>query len=395
MTALGILGPELVFQISFGQYHAARRSVRDFHTLGYSSWTMTHAWYAEMGGFFLHTSDCDPFPLNAAQLHYLVKEELLDFPTVTKKAIDDKNKAEAFIRTITVLQISWFVLNVIGRAAQQLAVTTFELTTLGFIVCTFATCGCWLHKPMDVDTPIILKPNFTIAEVLARQGDSAPHNWDKTPLDFVQDGVEFSWNLVWMYFIKMLNKLGLRFGPKRRPIERIPNDYIPEPPFRSFPIVFVIHLIYAAIHFAGWNFHFPSRIELILWRVAVSLTAGVIFLIWSVEIYAFRGMPYFSRLHEHLRKHTGSIQRQRKHLVWISRLPIWEQTHQIAERVRNFAGRGPIWKVPLRVLVPYYIGGSLYALARAYILWEAIFTLRALTPSAYKTVDWSAVFPHF
>lgn len=125
------------------------------------------------------------------------------------------------------------------------------------------------------------------------------------------------------------------------------------------------------------------------------MTAGVIFLVWLVEIYAFRGMPYFSRFYEHLRKHTGSIQRLRKHLVWILGLPIWEQIHQIAERVRNFAGRGPNWKVPLRVLVPYYIGGSLYALARAYILWEAIFTLRALTPSAYKTVDWSAVLPHF
>jgi hypothetical protein len=102
MTALGILGPELIFQISFGQ---------DFHVLGYSSWTMTHAWDAEMGGFFLHTSDCDPFPLNAAQLHYLVKENLTNFPKITKKAIDDKNMAEMFIRAITILQISWFVLN--------------------------------------------------------------------------------------------------------------------------------------------------------------------------------------------------------------------------------------------------------------------------------------------
>jgi hypothetical protein len=70
--------------------------VRDFHVLGYSSWTMARAWDAEMGGFFSHPSDCDPSPLNAAQLHYLVKENLTNFPNIIKKAIDDKNKAETF-----------------------------------------------------------------------------------------------------------------------------------------------------------------------------------------------------------------------------------------------------------------------------------------------------------
>jgi hypothetical protein len=395
MTALGILGPELIFQISFGQYHAARRSVRDFHALGHSSWTMTHAWYAEMGGFFLHTSDCDPFPLNAAQLHYLVKENLTNFPNITKKAIDDQNKAETFIRSITILQISWFVLNVIGRAAQRLAITTFELTTLGFIACTFATCLCWFHKPMDVETPTIITPELTMAEIIARHEDPTDQHWDKTPLDFVQGRLEFSWNRVWAYAMEITKRFGVNLGTKRRPIERIPDDYIPEPPLRSFPIVFLMHLVYGAIHFAGWNFHFPSRTELILWRVAVSVTAAVILLIWCVEIYAFRGVPYISRLREYLRKHTKSPEGQRRPLSWAEELATWGKTHPIAERMRNIGGRDPVWRVPLRALIPYAIGASLYALARAYILLEAVITLRALTPGAFQTVDWSAVFPHF
>jgi hypothetical protein len=395
MTGLGILGPELVFQISFGQYHAARRSKIDFHVAGYSSWTMTHAWYAEMGGFVLHTSDYDPFPLNAAQLLYLVKEQLIGFPPLTKKDIDDKNKAEAFVRTITVIQICWFVLNTISRAAQSLAVTTFELTTLGFIVCTFGTCICWLHKPMDVETPTIIMSDRTIAEIMVLSGDPAAQQWDKTPLDFVQGRQEFSWNRTWAYFLEIFKKVGLHFGPKRRPIERIANDYIPEPPVRGLPVVFTMHLIYAAIHFAGWNFHFPSRTELTLWRFAVSTTAGVILLIWSVEMYAFRAVPFISRLRDRFRKHTECGGGNRCHFSWATQLPVREKTHAIAERMRNIGGRDPVWRVPLRALIPYVVGGALYALARAYILLEAVVTLRALPASAFETVDWSAIIPHF
>jgi hypothetical protein len=395
MTALGILGPELIFQISFGQYHAARRSVRDFHALGYSTWTWTHAWYTEMGGFLLQTSDCDPFPLNAAQLHYLVKEKLIEFPAITKKAIDDKNKAAAFVRFVTVIQISWFVLNTIGRAAQHLAVTTFELTTLGFITCTFGTCICWLHKPMDVETPTILEPDFTIFEMLARRGKPDDQKWQRTPLDFVQGRSEFSWNKFWAYGQETMNKCRLDFGPKHRPIDMIPNDYIPEPPFRSFPIVFLMHLVYAAIHFTGWNFHFPSRTELILWRFAVSGTAAVIVLIWSVEIYVFRGVPYISRFRNCLRKHTPLREGLRKRLSRATELPVWSKTNSMADRLRNIGNRDEMWKVPLRALVPYAVGGLFYGLARAYILLEAIVTLRALPESAFKSVDWSSVFPHF
>jgi hypothetical protein len=63
--------------------------------------------------------------------------------------------------------------------------------------------------------------------------------------------------------------------------------------------------------------------------------------------------------------------------------------------MRNIGGRDPIWRVPLRALIPYAIGASLYAMARAYILLEAAITLRVLTPGAFQTVDWSAVVPHF
>ena len=80
MTALAFLGPEFIFQIALGQFVSARHSIKDFHASGYKQWTMTHAFYADMGGFILHTKDWVPFPIDAKQLYYLVTEGHVKFP---------------------------------------------------------------------------------------------------------------------------------------------------------------------------------------------------------------------------------------------------------------------------------------------------------------------------
>lgn len=72
-----------------------------FHADGYSSWTMRHAFFADMGGFLLQTSDCRPFPLDAKQLHYMVSHGYLKYPELAKAAIDDKDKADGVARYAT------------------------------------------------------------------------------------------------------------------------------------------------------------------------------------------------------------------------------------------------------------------------------------------------------
>src|SRR5271155_5787431 len=108
---------------------------------------MAHAFLADMGGFILDVEGYENFPLNAKQVHYLVKKGYVNYEEVglSKEAITDKNKGEALVRLITVVQILWFTLNTLGRAIQRLAITTLELTTLGFIMCTLGTYCLWAH----------------------------------------------------------------------------------------------------------------------------------------------------------------------------------------------------------------------------------------------------------
>lgn len=136
LTTLAFLGPEFIFQIALGQSASACRSVKEFHSCGYTQWTMNHAFFADMGGFMLHSKDWTPFPIDAKQLHHLVTEGHVTFPTVDKRKIADKNKMDGLLRFVTLCQILSFVVNISGRAAQHLTITCGELTAAAFIVCS-------------------------------------------------------------------------------------------------------------------------------------------------------------------------------------------------------------------------------------------------------------------
>ena len=59
---------------------------------------MTHAFFADMGGFVLQTPGWKPFPLDAEQLYYMVSQGYLAYPEIDKAAIDDKDKADGVAR---------------------------------------------------------------------------------------------------------------------------------------------------------------------------------------------------------------------------------------------------------------------------------------------------------
>lgn len=56
---------------------------------------MTHAFFADMGGFFLETPDFSQgVPMLNAELHYLVKNGHVDLPAITKEEINAKSQRD-------------------------------------------------------------------------------------------------------------------------------------------------------------------------------------------------------------------------------------------------------------------------------------------------------------
>jgi len=244
LACLGMLGPELLVTLALGQYNSARLSVHRFRSTGYSEQTMSHAFFANMGDFVLQTPGYRAFPLNAKQLHYLVKMQLVALPLLEKEDIEDRDKYDSLsrysikdptyerrtqltgVRFLMVCQVLWFSLSSIGRAASHPNISTMEFTTLAFIPCMLATSVCWRHKPADVGRPIILHCESPISEILIAAGDEAKEPYRNTPLDFVSRE-EWLLSLLWLYDQNILRCMRLLLFGKRledRPITRMPNE---------------------------------------------------------------------------------------------------------------------------------------------------------------------------
>ncbi|KAG1848509.1 hypothetical protein DFJ58DRAFT_842887 [Suillus subalutaceus] len=85
-------------------------------------WTQTHSFFALMDGFMLY-----------------------DIP--------DKSKGNVISKGTSMLQVGWFVLQLITRAVYHLDTTELEIATLAFAVLNFLTYPMWWNKPFDVQCP--------------------------------------------------------------------------------------------------------------------------------------------------------------------------------------------------------------------------------------------------
>lgn len=75
---------------------------QDFHEAGYTEWTIKHAFFADMGGFFIKPleNDLPSFPLDAKQLYILVKDKYVEYPNLNEEEIEDRNKSGGLARSV-------------------------------------------------------------------------------------------------------------------------------------------------------------------------------------------------------------------------------------------------------------------------------------------------------
>ncbi len=363
-----IMGPEFVLAFATGQRVEAKRSVQAFKEMGYPTWTIRHAFYANMGGFVLQPRDSTPFPINSKQLQYLIQRGYTDLPTMTEKEIWDKSKADGFAKLLSCFQTAWFVIQIIGRAIQHLPVTTLELATLSFVVCTLSMYYQWANKPLDVESPTIINIEASTAEILQRAGPAASEPYSWTPLDFI-DNQSPSW------LTEVQPHLKFRRGPRQRPLPRFTNDRFPVIGAGFDAIVlFSITMVYGALHFIGWNFSFPTHTERILWRASCITIIATTIIFLACETYQDghrlgRWEEWYAKIFQSERRQTSRV--------------------DTLEKARRQAVFIPMWEVVL--MTPMTV---IYTLARSYIVVEVFVSLRSLPLGAFDSVQWSNFIPH-
>ena len=91
----------------------------------------------------------------------------------------------------------------LARAAQGLAITTKELTVVGFIFCSLATSICWWYKPNDVEFGHVFELSTSIDDILKQAGEEASQVYRNTPLDFASRE-EWTLGNLWIYYVNIL-----------------------------------------------------------------------------------------------------------------------------------------------------------------------------------------------
>jgi squalene monooxygenase len=353
-ATLAVCAPEMLTLFSVMQWNAANISVKQMRKIGLQDWSAVHAFYANAGGFILHTKDCPAFPINALSVHYLVSNGWIEPPTITRENIWDRSKADLFAKGFAIIQTTWLLVQFIARSIQKLAITPLELFTIAFILPTFATGFFWANKPQNVAETTIITPDWLMADLLIKAGDAAKVPYVDTPMDFVEKP---AWE-GWRRRTSLLHYGGL----ERRPLVRIPNDYSPPPPTgKEATFNWVISVAHAGLHLIGWNFEFPTPVESLIWRASSITLVSVMVAGGAVPVISTR--PWFDFSFN---------------LLWI-----WTRDAQKATWIRKYM---------FEVFVDFaYV---LYIAARVLMFAEIVVSFRSLPASCYQDVSWSGFFPH-
>ena len=110
-------------------------------------------------------NDADPkesaieHPLCPDEFLFLLRMAYVDLPKITQKEIKDRSKGDILSKSLTVMQVGWFVIQCIVRRYKGLAITELELTTAALALTNTATYLFWWNKPLNVQctVPIPLK----------------------------------------------------------------------------------------------------------------------------------------------------------------------------------------------------------------------------------------------
>ncbi|KAK0611719.1 hypothetical protein B0T14DRAFT_334205 [Immersiella caudata] len=361
-----IFFPEVTVSLAAEQWESANQGVKKFRDLGYDDtfFNHKHAFFVDMGGILLQSPAFPAFPIDSQQLAYLVEHGYLSMPAIADDDIADKSKADNFARALAAVQIIWFTLQCVGRWIQGLGLSTLELSTIAFILCSLNMQFFWYRKPYDVRSPIILHTEHTISSILVNAGEAACRPYKRTPLDFIKPPPDDK-SLVAPFWFGVDSVFHRPEDGGRRPIRCFGNNKtMPPAGISNNERIYGIFLefLYFGLHFLGVFCPFPSTTERWLW-VAANATLTLLLTIYMLAIYVGHKL-------------------QARFGLWMFQ----KETRSILELIEIMPG----W-LKFAIHAPFI---GLYVAARAYTLVESFYGLRALPPRLYVCVEWSNFFPH-
>lgn len=308
--SIALCFPELVTGIAFNQWRFAwniRRNQKN------KSWAQ--AWFFVSGGL-RHSLPYIPEPDETVKKPDLWEPRVLRFcrqdgslalhPQVMEsitlpdpEKIVAENKSDSLAKLIIIIQVTWFVAQIISRAAEKLPISQLEMGTVAFVGCTLMTTFFWWHKPLDIR----LWRSLTDSELALAYGLEPKNKLSSTRIFL---GAERLPNFVyWSQAAKEYREI--ETGPQKGELGWVDidgpgtigwdNNAVLEMAVGS-----ILGIIFGSVHLTAWNFEFPSTRDKMLWRAGsflvtlLPLSAFIFgYLIMAIEIavpfHWFRDAP--------------------------------------------------------------------------------------------------------
>lgn len=259
-------------------------------------------------------------------------------------------------KLFTIVQTGWFILQCIARLAQGIGITTLELSTAAFVVCTIGTNIMWWAKPKDVFVPVVLRVEYTLHTLLQKTGLQILHakaeatGWKWSPVEKYDD-LRPNFLIDVGQYLPRINSSS--FSQSAQKI-RFRNDRLPPLKGDSLLCWFsaILFLIFGNVYIAGWNVSFSTDTERLIWRICIITMFSLVVACWVVGAAI--------ELHEKKKK----VRESQKVAI-----------------------------TPMKMVL-FTVISLVYIAIRAYILIEPFICLRSLPVVAFATVRWTAFIPH-
>jgi hypothetical protein len=255
---------------------------------------------------------------------------------ISENEIKDRSKGDALAKTIVLIQLIWFLTQIIVRRVLQLPITPLEITTVAYIAVSGILYGIWWKKPKDVRHPIgiTLTDGKHQSKYQIAKPTSVTAEWG--------DIIAFIFNGLDGYDVTSSQALPAFFSGEKLGVDKTDAA--------SVSAEMALGCLFGAIHCAAWSLHFQTHTELYIWRIAsVVVTAIPLLLIQTIP------------------------------LTW-------------AAEKYDFIASGAVAAFLL------YLGGSVgaiaYIISRLLLLSLAFSSLRHLPTDALRVVPWTTFIPH-